>query len=83
MAKHTDDRSRLVAATANRLRLIQIDFADESPDVRRGYLSEAVEASLAEVLPVASVDGNALQAPGPLTHRLTAAYRSLAARETA
>ena len=51
LAKHTDDRSRLVAAAANRLRLIQIDFADESPDVRRGYLSEAVEAALAEVLP--------------------------------
>jgi hypothetical protein len=43
--------SRHIAATANRLRLIQIDFADEQPDVRRGYLSEAVEAALAEVLP--------------------------------
>ena len=51
MAKHTDDRSRLVAATANRLRLIQIDFADEQPDVRRSYLTEAVEGALAAVVP--------------------------------
>jgi len=40
-----------VAAAANRLRLIQIDFADEAPDVRRSYLTEAVEGALAEVLP--------------------------------
>ncbi len=40
-----------MAAAANRLRLIQIDFADESPEVRRGYLAEAVEGALAEVLP--------------------------------
>jgi hypothetical protein len=51
LAKQTDDLSRLVAAAANRLRLIQIDFADEQPEVRRGYLSEAVEAALADVVP--------------------------------
>ena len=51
MAKDTYDRARLVAATANRLRLIQIDFADEPPEVRRGYLEEALEGALAEVLP--------------------------------
>ncbi len=54
MAKQTDDKSvfaRLVAATANRLRLIQVDFADETAEVRRGYLAEAVEGALAEVLP--------------------------------
>jgi len=51
MGKHTYDRARLVAATANRLRLIQIDFADEPPEVRRGYLEEALEGALAEVLP--------------------------------
>jgi len=51
LAKHTYDRARLVAATANRLRLIQIDFADEPPEVRRGYLEEALEGALAEVLP--------------------------------
>lgn len=47
----SDDRSKLVAAAANRLRLIQIDFADEAADVRRSYLSEAIEGALADVLP--------------------------------
>ena len=51
MGKQTDATSKHVAATANRLRLIQIDFADESPEVRRGYLSEEIERALAEVLP--------------------------------
>jgi len=51
LAKQADDKSRHVAATANRLRLIQIDFADERPEVRRGYLSEAIEAAVAAVLP--------------------------------
>jgi len=51
VGRQTEDRSRLVASTANRLRLIQIDFADERPDVRRGYLAEAVEGALADVLP--------------------------------
>jgi branched-subunit amino acid aminotransferase/4-amino-4-deoxychorismate lyase len=40
-------------------------------------------SSLAEILPVASLDGNPIQAPGPLTRRLTAAYRSLTSIETA
>jgi len=40
-----------VAAAANRLRLVQIDFADEVPEVRRGYLAEALEGALAEVPP--------------------------------
>ena len=51
LAKHSDDRARQVAAAANRLRLIQIDFADEQPDVRRSYLAEAVEGALAEIVP--------------------------------
>lgn len=51
VAKQPEDRARLVAAAANRLRLIQIDFADESPEVRRGYLAEAIEGALADVLP--------------------------------
>ena len=51
MAKQPEDRARLVAAAANRLRLIQIDFADESPEVRGGYLTEAIEGALGEVLP--------------------------------
>lgn len=51
MAQHSSDLSTLVAAAANRLRLIQIDFADESAEVRRGYLTEAVELSLDQVVP--------------------------------
>jgi len=51
LATKTSDRLKHVAATANRLRLIQIDFADESPDVRRGYLSEEIDRALAEVVP--------------------------------
>jgi len=40
-----------VAALANRLRLIQIDFSDESPDVRSEYLAEELERVLAGVVP--------------------------------
>ena len=45
------DRAKRVDAAASRLRLIQIDFADESPDVRRGYLSEAIEQALGDMGP--------------------------------
>jgi hypothetical protein len=45
------DRSKRVDATASRLRLIQIDFADEPADVRRGYLSEAIEQAIADIGP--------------------------------
>jgi hypothetical protein len=45
------DISRLVAATVNRLRLIQVDFADQPPDVRENYLSDEVEHALAKLLP--------------------------------
>jgi len=45
----TTDRARQVAAAASRLRLIQIDFADEPVDVRRGYLSDAIGQDLADV----------------------------------
>jgi hypothetical protein len=48
---HTTDLSRLVAATVNRLRLIQVDFADQPQDVRENYLSDEVEHALARVLP--------------------------------
>jgi hypothetical protein len=47
----TTDLSRLVAATVNRLRLIQVDFADQAPDVRENYLSDEVEHALARLLP--------------------------------
>lgn len=45
------ETARRVAATANRLRLIQIDFADESPDVRKEYISEEIERSLQDIVP--------------------------------
>lgn len=51
MAAPTKDRSNLVAATANQLRLIQIDFADETDEVRKGYLGEEVERVLATLVP--------------------------------
>jgi hypothetical protein len=43
--------SRLVAATVNRLRLIQVDFADQPKDMRENYLSDEVEHALAKILP--------------------------------
>jgi len=45
------DLSRLVAATVNRLRLIQVDFADQPQDVRENYLSDEVEHAVAKLLP--------------------------------
>ena len=45
------DLSRLVAATVNRLRLIQVDFADQPQDVRENYLSDEVEHAIAKLLP--------------------------------
>ncbi len=45
------DISRLVAATVNRLRLIQVDFADNSAEIRETYLADEVEHALAKVLP--------------------------------
>ena len=35
----------------NRLRLIQVDFADQPPEVRENYLSDEVEHALAKLLP--------------------------------
>ena len=51
LAKSASERASRVAALANRLRLIQIDFADESHDARMGYLSEEVQRALGEVPP--------------------------------
>ncbi|HVS70479.1 MAG TPA: hypothetical protein VHQ47_04410 [Phycisphaerae bacterium] len=45
------DLSRLVAATVNRLRLIQVDFADQPAETRETYLADEVEHALAKVLP--------------------------------
>jgi hypothetical protein len=45
------DVSRLVASTVNRLRLIQVDFADQPKEMRENYLSDEVEHALARILP--------------------------------
>jgi hypothetical protein len=41
----------LVHETVNRLRLIQVDFADESEQTRMDYLCEEIERALKKVLP--------------------------------
>lgn len=41
-----------IVATANRLRMIQSDFADESSEVRSGYFSEEVERILKQLPPI-------------------------------
>jgi hypothetical protein len=45
------DLNRLVLQTVNRLRLIQVDFADESGQTRIDYLREEIERALKTVLP--------------------------------
>lgn len=49
--KRSEEQTRLVAATANRLRLIQSDLADESAEVRREHMAEVVERSLKGLAP--------------------------------
>jgi hypothetical protein len=44
-------RSDRVAALAARLRLVQIDFADQGDEVRRGYLVEELRRALSSVVP--------------------------------
>ncbi|MGE3109742.1 MAG: hypothetical protein AB7G11_12040 [Phycisphaerales bacterium] len=39
------------AGVANRLRLVQIDFADESPEVRRDQLAEEIERAMKPLVP--------------------------------
>ena len=51
MAETPTDRTRLVATTANRLRLIQVDFADDSPEVRAGYLADEVQRAVGKLPP--------------------------------
>jgi hypothetical protein len=47
----TDKVSQLVAATANRLRMVQADFSDQAAEARKEYLSEEIERALASVVP--------------------------------
>ncbi|MHC5001567.1 MAG: hypothetical protein ACYTJ0_00440 [Planctomycetota bacterium] len=47
MTGNETDRAKLLASTANRLRLIQLDFAEEAADVRQQYLADEVDRVLA------------------------------------
>lgn len=51
MGELSGDTSKLITATANRLRLVQTDLAEEQPDVRQQYLADEVERALAQVVP--------------------------------
>jgi hypothetical protein len=50
-ANSEDKLKNRVLETANRLRLIQVDFADESKQTRTEYLCEEIERALKTVLP--------------------------------
>ncbi|MHC4119275.1 MAG: hypothetical protein ACYSWO_17405 [Planctomycetota bacterium] len=50
-ADEKDKIENRVFETANRLRLIRADFADESDQTRRDYLGEEIEKALATILP--------------------------------
>lgn len=47
----TIELSAKVASVANRLRLLQLDFADDAPDARRDALADEVERALAQIVP--------------------------------
>lgn len=51
MSNLSGETSKLVIATANRLRLVQTDLADEEPEVRQQYLADEVERALAKIIP--------------------------------
>jgi len=51
MSQLGGETTRLVIATANRLRLVQTDLADEKPEVRQQYLADEVERALASIVP--------------------------------
>ena len=52
MSEHDKDKMETrVLETANRLRLIRTDFADDSDQTRREYLCEEIEKALAAVVP--------------------------------
>ncbi len=50
-AKNNKKLENCIRETANRLRLIQVDFADESDQTRNEYLCEEIERALKTVLP--------------------------------
>lgn len=51
MTTTPEDRSRLVEATVNRLRLVQGDLADDTPESRRELLAETIESAMARLVP--------------------------------
>jgi len=51
MPEMPKDKLKRVAATANRLRLVQIDFAEENAEMRRKFLSEEIERALSAIVP--------------------------------
>ena len=67
------------------IRAARVSTACEERDITREELLGAEEcfltSSVAEILPVAFVDGAALRAPGPVTAALMKAYRTLVADE--
>ncbi|MEL7473935.1 MAG: hypothetical protein AAGK04_11515 [Planctomycetota bacterium] len=46
-----DDTVRLVVSTANRLRLVQADLADQAPEVRQEHLLDEIERALGSLRP--------------------------------
>src|SRR3712207_1751961 len=51
MDEPSNGKADRVAAVASRLRLVQIDFADQGEQVRREYLSDEIERALADLVP--------------------------------
>lgn len=51
MSESSGDMQQLVVATANRMRLVQTDLAEEPPDLREQYLADELERALGKVVP--------------------------------
>ncbi len=49
MPEQSTDVSRLLAATINRLRLIQVDFADQPQEVRQTYIHDEVQQAVSRL----------------------------------
>lgn len=51
MSDSQSELSKKVAATANRLRIVQMDFADDDPAARKEQLREEIERALGTIIP--------------------------------
>lgn len=51
MSNVQDEFAGRLSATANRLRLIQVDFADQGDDVRKQYLAEEMSRAIEAIIP--------------------------------